>query len=201
MQSFKFSDGMRVVTVKNASAETCPPYGLLAITGVAKRGSRPVLVGDKPSTTFYREYVVNGPTAIPAGKHGECYITAGPQVIKYYSGTPLNGEGWGPKPGQWEAYKGFPGITVEGIKSSTRTILLGTLGEARTLLCLTTGTIGPAATSSGFTVQSGDPSSNANSGFAPPTVHLGMTIDSGKLFIAHWLNNCWVGMPWECNDE
>jgi hypothetical protein len=30
-------------------------------------------------------------------------------------------------------------------------------------------------------------------------IHCGVEIDSGKVFYAMWVNNCWLALPWECN--
>lgn len=133
----RFHETLRWEGIKNTSGESCPAYGLLAITGMEMRGTtfkRPVLTGTKPSTTFYREYAVNGPTVIPAGGYGRC--TRGPAAlyIAYDSGTPALDEGWGPKPGQWTLSKGYPSTTtVSGIVDSTNKVLLGTLGPINTL--------------------------------------------------------------------
>jgi hypothetical protein len=99
MRSYHWLDQFRIISVKNSSGEACPAYGLLAITGSELRGGRQILLGAKPSTTFYRVYVVNGPTEIPAGAVGEAYFAAGPQWIKYDTGTPsqrrrLGAEAW-----------------------------------------------------------------------------------------------------------
>lgn len=134
MRQHEYLKQMRWEGIKNTSGETCPPFGLLAITGSEQRGTtykRTVLLGAKPSTTFYRNYAVNGPTAIPDGRYGRCTRMSGGLWMLYDTGTPANGEGWGPKPGQWDAAKGFPGITVEGVKSAERTLLVGTLHEIR----------------------------------------------------------------------
>ncbi len=194
-------DQFRIVSVKNTSGEDCPAYGLLAITGAEIRGVRQILLGTKPSTTFYREYVVNGPTAIKAGKTGDCYFAAGPQWIKYDTGTPANGEGWGPKPGQWTASKGFPGITVEGVKSASRTLLLGTLSPIDTLLGKTTSAItGGTSTTTAYQIWVGTSGSEANGGWTTvPGVISRVDIDSGKFVKLTFVNNGWIMEPLECN--
>jgi hypothetical protein len=194
MNRTEYLEQMRWESIKNDSEETCPAFGLLAITGSESRGRRTVLIGDKPSTTFYREYAVNGPTAIPAGKTGRCTRSSGGLWIKYDTGTPANGEGWGPKPSQWTASKGFPGITCEGIKDAGRYILLGTLGEIRTLLCKATAYLADGAVSSNFQIWSGTIASGANSGFTTlPSIELVQDIPTDRFFVAHWVNNGWVG--------
>ncbi len=75
-------------------------------------------------------------------------------------------------------------------------------GHATTLLCKAIGLISIGAHDSGFTIQSGTPASNANSGISTlPEIHFGMTIAIGKLFLAHLVNDCWMATAWECNTE
>lgn len=184
--------------MRNTSGEDCPPFGLLAVTGSEQRGDssgkkRTVLLGTKPSTTFYREYVVNGPQKLRAGKTGKCYI-GGPLWIAFddADGTPAAGEGWGPKPGQWEAAKGFPGITVEGIKRAGE-LLVGRLSLIDTLLCKATADLSAGPVSTNFQIWSGTMASGANSGFSTlPSIELKHDIASTDFFVAHWMNNGWL---------
>lgn len=196
----RFLDGARRCSIRNTSGEDCPPFGLLVVTGSEQRGDsdgkkRTILVGTKPSTTFYREYVVNGPQKLRAGKTGKCFV-GGIIWIAFddADGTPANGEGWGPKPGQWTASKGFPGITCEGIKDAARYLMLGTAGEIRTLLCKATAYLADGAVSSNYQIWSGTIASGANSGFSTlPTIELVQDIPTDRFFVAHWVNNGWVG--------
>jgi hypothetical protein len=194
MRSYHWLDQFRIISVKNTSGEACPAYGLLAITGSELRGGRQILLGAKPSTTFYRVYVVNGPTEIPAGAVGEAYFAAGPQWIKYDTGTPVNGEGWGPKPGQWTASKGFPGITCEGIKDAARYLMLGTLGEIDTLLCKAVAQTasGTFSSTSAYTIMQGTAGSEASAGFTTqPTIYSRSDIMINEWFHATFRNGIW----------
>jgi hypothetical protein len=90
---------------KNNSGETCPAYGVFAVTSY----SSGVAQGSKPGTTFYREYRFNGPTALSNGGTG--YYQKLTDVIALYdSGTPAIGETWGPKPSEWKLFKNYPSI-------------------------------------------------------------------------------------------
>jgi hypothetical protein len=198
MNQREYLKQMRWEGIKNASGETCPPFGLLAITGSEQRGTeykRTVLLGDMPSTTFYRDYAINGPTAIPAGKYGRCTRMCGGLWIAYDSGTPAAGEGWGPKPGQWTASKGFPGITVEGIKSSDRKLLLGTLGEIRTILCkaVAQNAAGSLATDvSDYKIYAGTAGSETDAGFTTvPAIYSRGDTMINEWFYATLRNGVW----------
>lgn len=186
--------------MRNTSGEDCPPFGLLAVTGSEQRGDssgkkRTVLLGTKPSTTFYREHVVNGPQKLRAGKTGKCYI-GGPLWIAFddADGTPAAGEGWGPKPGQWDAALGYPGITVEGVKSAENTLLVGRLSLINTLLCKATAFLPDGPVSTNYQIWKGTIASGANSGYTTlPSIELVQDIPSGKFFLARWVNNGWIG--------
>lgn len=198
-----YFENVRWEHVKNTSGEVCPPFGLLAVTGSEMRGvtdKYPVLLGAKPSTTFYQEYVVNGPTAIPAGGYGRATRGPGAIWIKYDTGTPANGEGWGPKPGQWTASKGFPGAVCEGIQSTSKTRMLGTLAPITVLLGKTTGAITANSASTSYQIWTGTLGSEANSGFTTvPSALSRVDIDSGKFVKLTWHNNGWLMEPLECN--
>lgn len=153
-------------------------------------------------TTFSRRIAVAA-EPIPEDKIGRAYI-AGMCPIKYTGTAPSPGDSMGPKPGTALLTTGYPGFArVEAVTDSgTPKLALATLGEIGTLLCKASAGLSPGPYTGSYTIQSGDPSSNANAGFTSlPTIHIGMSIDSGKLFVAHWLNNCWVALPFECNDE
>ena len=198
-----YQDKFRWDGIKNDSGETCPAFGILVITGTEMRGNefkRPVLIGNKPSTTFYREFVVNGPTPIPAGGYGRCTRGPGACSVKYDTGTPANGEGWGPKPGQWTASKGFPGITCEGIKDAARYILLGTLAPIGTLLGKTTSAItGGTSTTTAYQIWVGTSGSESNGGWTTvPGAISRVDIGSGKFVKLTFVNNGWIMEPLEC---
>lgn len=193
-----YQDKFRWDGIKNDSGETCPAFGILVITGTEMRGNefkRPVLIGNKPSTTFYREFVVNGPTPIPAGGYGRCTRGPGACSVKYDTGTPANGEGWGPKPGQWTASKGFPGISCEGIKSASRYLMLGTLSPITTLLCKATAqnSAGSLATdTSDYKIYAGTAGSESDAGFTTqPAIYSRSDIMIDEWFYATFRNGTW----------
>lgn len=185
---------------KNNSGEDVPPWGILAITGTTMTGDtlkRPVLDCTKPSTTFYRKYVVNGPRRVKNGKRGSCTRGPGMIPIAYDSGTPANEEGWGPKPGQFTLSKGYPaGVTVEGIHDSTNKILLGTLVPIATLLCKTTDAV-PVGATTDYDIYGGTFGSEADAGFTtvPSARNRTCFIISGAWVDLHWKNNGWEMIP------
>lgn len=194
----------------NDSGETIPGNAMMRVTdstdagqetGQSAGSGNPILKCKKPSTEFWKRYVVNGPYEVEVGGFGWC-LTRGPCLMIYDTGTPANGEGWGPKPGQWSLSKGYPCTTIvdDMHTSSAPKLLLGTLGEINTLLCKATASLSAGSVTSNYTIQSGNPSSSADAGFTTlPTLHLGADIDDDLHFYAFWVNNCWLAVPWECN--
>jgi hypothetical protein len=93
---------------RNDSGETIPPFGLCAISGppalVEGVAHHPV---DKPGTTFYEKFVVNGPIAVADGKYFDCQL--GPFVLVAYGvETPGNDDSFGPTPDSFEPSKHYP---------------------------------------------------------------------------------------------
>lgn len=112
------------VTFRNDSGEIIAKYALMAITDAAPDGQGCwVLTADKPSATFCRLYAVNGPYPVEIGGKGQCY-TSGHVLVKYDTGTPVNGEGFGAKSGQFTASKNYPCcLDVFGIWDSENKIM------------------------------------------------------------------------------
>jgi hypothetical protein len=101
----------RWLLAKNVSGEVAPAYGVCRITGPDTLPTvdavNNVIAIDKPSTVFTRLYAVIGPQAIAAGQYGA--VTLDPFVeVLFDSGTPNNGEGWGPKANTWTVTKNYP---------------------------------------------------------------------------------------------
>lgn len=111
----------------NASGETAPAHAVMAVTsGGGRSALEPLLRITKPSTTFARTYVVNGPNPVAGGGTGYCF-EAGLVEVLYDAGTPALGQGWGPKPGQWSLTKFYPETaTVHSLVDANLKILQAT---------------------------------------------------------------------------
>lgn len=115
---------------KNTSSETCPAFGCFRVTD----NTGYIIQGTKPDSTLGKVYGFNSQTATPPGKTGmACF---GPIAIaKYDTGTPANGEGWGPKSGQWTLSKNYPkAATVNGIINTTDKTMSVQVSEISKLL-------------------------------------------------------------------
>lgn len=106
---------------RNDSGEEVPANGVMAVTGIAVVNGTKYLTIEKPGSTFYRQYAVNGPKKIADEGYGHCALTDCLQWALYYEsdGTPAIGEGWGPKPSSWFLHKHWPGYRIVGGETGT----------------------------------------------------------------------------------
>ncbi len=152
----------------NANSGTVPVDGVVAVTGV--HGTEPNVLpqGDQPSSTYRKDYLVNGNSDVATIETGEYQDTGELVKCLYNSGTPAVGELWGPTEGQWYLSKGSTGngdsnttktradwgIIVTGIVDSTNKILSGRqvpYGMAKRCKCQLAGAV--VATDSTRTVD------------------------------------------------
>lgn len=107
------------VPFRNDSGETIPAYGVMRVTGVAGLGSIPTITVDKPSTTFQRLYLVNGPFQV-SGTSGQnkfglgTWAEGAAYVLYDDANTPAYGEEWGPSASSWKIKKNRYGFFVIG---------------------------------------------------------------------------------------
>lgn len=97
----------------NVSGGEIPPGAIMRRVSSFQDGSEIVLRCAKPDTTFRRLYVVNGPWKVPANGEGICGDLAS-SGLALCSGTPSEGQVWGPKPNQWELYENYYGFEITG---------------------------------------------------------------------------------------
>lgn len=122
-------DKSRPILVRNDSGEEAPGFACLQVTG-AEDDLGYVTTITKPDGAAH-SFVINGPYPIANGEYGTAY--AG-YVRAGYTGsqTPLTGESWGPRAGEWLlSPDGDPAITVFGITDATDKILCGITGGIR----------------------------------------------------------------------
>jgi hypothetical protein len=115
------------IPIYNDSGETIPAFGVVAISDTYPDAGITYKKAVKPSTTWYNEWLLNGPSDVPAGDKGVAY--RGPRALCKTS--PTNGQGFGPKPGQWELELGYPTIFLaSGLHLSSGSVYVG-FGEWR----------------------------------------------------------------------
>jgi hypothetical protein len=102
------------------SNSTVPAWGVMAVTGFDT--TKQCLTIAQPSTTFYRDYIVNGDLDVQDGTAG--YAQNGPDVVALYNTAPSAGDGMGPTPSQWYLTKNYPqtAIVRGGIDTTLKTV-------------------------------------------------------------------------------
>lgn len=107
----------------NNSGYEIPPYGLCARGVINSVQDVPIWSAVQPTSTFCRDFLVNGPVTVPNGAMGRCYT--GPVVlVAYETGTPSIGDGYGAKPDQFTAAVNYPECLIcRGIYDSTNKIM------------------------------------------------------------------------------
>jgi hypothetical protein len=124
-----FVGGSRVpITFLNTSAETIPPYAVMAVVDAdALPNGQSLLKVDKPGATddTGTVYAVNEGRPVGANTFGQC-VVSGWATVAYDTGTPVNGNAYGPSAGNWTAtLSGTPGLYVCcGIYNSRKQIML-----------------------------------------------------------------------------
>lgn len=180
----------------NAAGETIPAYSVVALDTGSTTDGRLHMAAKKPSTTFYRAYGFT--CSVDSSSPGKVGVILETGLVKYDSGTPAYGEGWGVKPGQYTVSKGYPGFICLGIADATNKIMLAQFAPLMTLLGKSTGSIS-AGSSSAYKIYAGTPGSESDAGFTSvPTAYFRTAIASGKWFKLTWINNGWEGEPLTC---
>ncbi|HUS40748.1 MAG TPA: hypothetical protein VMX74_14950 [Pirellulales bacterium] len=185
----------------NNSSETVPAWGMIVITSAAVvTRSRLRHQCDRPGTTFYRDFAVNGPYAVLAGEKGDCTRTS-PCPALYLSGTPALGETWGLKPAQFQLQKDFPGCIIDGIIRGEDTLAQVRLLPITQLIGKTTGAItGGTSSTTSYRIYSGVPFAGSDAGFTTvDAAYSKVNIDSGLWIKITYLNGYPVLEQLECN--
>jgi hypothetical protein len=194
-------DGRHWVLFKNNSGYAAPANGLMTDLGVTSvsgghTNSRQVMTIGRPSTTLSRSYWVNGNAEVPDGAVGVCCSTESPVEALYESGTPANGEGWGPKPGQWSLAKGFPGFTIVGVTDGGSTIALVRQDPILQLLAKTTAAVASGGTTTSYKVYTGAPGGETDSGLAAVAAYNRSGVIANDTWCwLRWRNNGWEFSP------
>lgn len=188
----------------NNSGETIPPFSIVRIdTGSTIGGVYHANLA-KPSSTFARLYGCTGPSEIAAASYGGYHLETG--MCSYDSGTPVTGEDWGPKPGQWTLSKGYPSVfEVLGIFDSSAKYLIGRCHPINTVIGKLNGSGLSQGSSGSIDVwQSATPGSEAAIASMTLTIYDWLmksgatTIASGKKVVVQWINGVAYVTEAEC---
>jgi hypothetical protein len=197
-------DGRSWVLVKNQSGYTAPANSVVAVTGVARDNGghtqrRNLLTVGQPDTTLRRGYLITGYASIPNNTVGLAFGFDGLMEAAYDSGSPTNGESWGPKPGQFTLSRGWPGFVVDGVNGDN-TLAVVRFEPIVQLLGKTTAPVSPNSTTTAYQIWTGLQASESNAGYSVPTAfnRTSASIPSGKFIRLTWMNNSWYIEPLEC---
>jgi hypothetical protein len=104
------------VPVYNASGETVPSGGLMAISGTTMIGGVTFMSITKPTSTFERLVLISGAGTIAVADTGVGYVADLPFPALYDStdGTPAQGQCWGPYPSSWKMRRHMYGMYIWG---------------------------------------------------------------------------------------
>lgn len=105
-------DPVQWTAFRNDSGETMPAFGVGRVMGFIPSEQQLYLKVTQPDGTLGQLYVVNGSTDVISGDYGSCRLQDIGRVL--VDGTPAIDETWGPKSGQWELAKYYPGFAMFG---------------------------------------------------------------------------------------
>jgi hypothetical protein len=111
---------------KNNSGEEVPAYAVMEVSAGAQGPfTHELLTIVKPTTTFRRLYLVNGPEPVAADGQGwGRYLMddSSDNLVLYETGnTPAIGESWGAKASQWSLAKNRPGFLITAANNTSAT--------------------------------------------------------------------------------
>ena len=191
----------------NNSGEECPAYAVMEVTAGVRGGANAYteerLTITKPTSTFNRLYLVNGPQAVAADKEGEgtwLMDDAAGRPVLYASGdgTPAWGESWGAKASQWTLAKNRPGFLVTGANntSATNPYTSGVQFYVNQLVGKPDANIAKGASGT-VSVWMGTPGSEADSSINVTAYATGAAVTSAKWVSLVFVNGSWLVGCWE----
>lgn len=98
---------------RNAGTETIPAFGVMRITGIENRNGVATYTVDKPSATFQRLYLINGPKQVAAASIGSGTFDV-TYALCSSSASPAYSESWGAKDSEWKLFQHRPGFFIMG---------------------------------------------------------------------------------------
>lgn len=201
------SSYLKPIPFKNVSGQTIPAYALMAVTGETIVNGEVFKNCDQTTTTFVREYMVNGPgevVSITDQNFGIGYRNCDCTFLCDQSSV-SNGDSFGPKPSNWAAYKGFPSVfSAQGINDSTNKFADGFFSGSITQLLGKLASPLSQGGSATVDIWCGAGGSEANAGFDAITAYdwlmkVGATaIASGKKVVCELINGVWYVVEAEC---
>ena len=187
---------------KNVGGSTINPREICRVCTGGDSFNRSIVAVTQPDSSLGQVYVVNGPTAMAAGKFGR--VCFGPVVlVKYDTGTPAIEDSYGPKSGQGTVTKNYPATCIfQRIVDSTNKLMLARLKPIDRLIGKLDGSLsqGSYATVSVWAgVGNSEADTNWNVTAYDWLMKSGATaIASGKKVLCTLINGVWYVTEAEC---
>lgn len=190
-------DRPKLIKFRNTSGEEIPAYGVMRVTGAERRQGLPVVTVAKPSTTFQRLYLVNGPQRVGSSTSSYGYGTYLDEsdFVLYDSGTPAYGESWGPKASQWSLTKWRYGFTIVGAVDSTGLKVVAIQHQVNVVYGQTNGTHTKGSSS---TIDLYDGNNSAISSTSITATNRFATVATSKKVMCTWIGGTWISSAAEC---
>jgi hypothetical protein len=184
----------RPLPFRNMTGEVIPAFAVMTVLGVSFEHGVAFLNCGKPDGAFRRHHAINGMQDVPAGRRGSCFRTGDVRAL-YDEGTPVSGEGWGPRPGSWKLNKGFPGGAMQGIVDSERHLARIAWEPIARALVKTTATVAINSSTTAYRIFAGPSGSESDSGFT--TVPAARNRSGVPIGVGQWAHLLWINSGWE----
>ncbi len=188
---------------KNAAGETIPGHSVVSIdTTVPTMDDRQVGNAIKPSTTWcnLHAFTQDRDAELISGV-GKVSVTMEAGLVKYDTGTPAPGEGWGIKPGQYTLSKGYPGARCIRVVDSTKKIMLAQFLPITRVKGKLDGTLSAGSTAT-LSIWYGPAGSEVDTGWNVTIrdwlMKAGDSVASGKKAWAEFDGDAWYLTQAEC---
>jgi hypothetical protein len=194
------------VKFKNGASEAVPPHAVMEITASERDSTTGEIIYTvgKPSTTFRRFYLVNGPMEVAdsssVSKYGKgTFLHSGGAVLYESGNTPAIGESWGAKASQWSLAKNRPGflITAANNTSATAPYTSAVQSVIDQLLGKPDANISKGSSGT-VSVYMGAANSETDASIDITACALGAAVTMSKWVTLAYINSTWYVFPWEC---
>ncbi len=197
------SSPQTIVPAVNKSGETIPAYSCVEVYegDVLSGGVVYHNYVRKPSTTYGKLYATTaGVDSIvtsddPEPRTGVIFETG---LVRYDSGNPSFGDGYGPKPGQFTVAYGFPGFICLGVVDAPNKIMRVMPYLTRMIVKMTADVTANSSTTA-YKIMVGTPGSESDSGFTTVlSAYTRTALSDTKFAFLTFINGNWYLEPAEC---
>lgn len=190
------------VPFRNDYAGTVPAYGVCQVAEPVTLDGVQIFPVTRPTTTFKRLYLVNGPDDVIDDGYGwGTWLWHADWVLYDDANTPALGESWGPQDGSFELKKYMHGFTIWGNPSGGSTDLVMAQQwwvNGEILVKNDSGSAIAANASGTFKIFTGAAGSEADSGMTITAYNkTSVSFANGKFGAAAWIHGAYYAVPWQ----